>query len=215
MLDKAIDSLYSQVDVINLCLNGYEANPYAGDEKINGLIADNSLGDAGKFLFQEGNKGCYFSCDDDIVYPATYVEDTIPKIEELGVVTYNGRSFRKFPVKSFYRSKALKYRYAREEPETLKVQFGGTGVMAFDTRGFSVSIDAFKAKNMADIWFAVNALQKGVSIWHLAHEAGYLVSQETSDSIYDDKYRSDQYETEVVNQAFARHRQPFWKRFRI
>ncbi|MEQ6886312.1 hypothetical protein [Salicola sp. Rm-C-2C1-2] len=211
-LDRTIESLYHQVDEINLCLNGYETDPYAQDSKINGLISDNSLGDAGKFLFQAQNKGYYFSCDDDIIYPPTYVRDTIAKVDELGVVTYNGRTFRKYPVRSFYRSKSYKYRYARHEPETLKVDFGGTGVMAFDTRYFQVPIEAFEARNMADIWFAVYARSHNVPIWHLGHESGYLASQETEDSIYDEKYRSDRYETEVVNRAFTENGSSLLKR---
>ena len=212
MLDKAIESLYDQVDVINVCLNGYEKDPYADDPRVNGLISDNSLGDAGKFLFQTQSEGYYFSCDDDIIYPPTYVLDTIPKVDELGIVSYNGRSFRRYPIKSFYRSKSYKYRYARNEPETLKVQFGGTGVMAFDTRCFQAPIEVFEAPNMADIWFAVHALNKGVPIWHLAHSEGYLRSQETGGSIYGDKYRSDQYETQVVNSAFSGRGQSMWRR---
>ncbi|MDI9246701.1 hypothetical protein [Marinobacter sp. CHS3-4] len=202
MLEKTIESLYSQVDVINLCLNDYEADPFADDPKINTILADNSLGDAGKFLFQEQVDGYYLTCDDDIVYPPTYVKDITQKVDEYGVVTFNGRIFKSFPIKSFYKDKAKKYRYGRNERKTLKVQFGGTGVMAFDTRFFSIPISEFKRKNMADIWVGCFARKNGYPIWHLAHKEGYLTSQKTEGSIYEAEQDKDAYQTAVINEVF-------------
>lgn len=201
-LDKTIKSLYQQVDVINVCLNSYCKDPFINDPKINTIIADNSLGDAGKFLFQEDFNGYYFTCDDDIIYPCTYVKDTIKEIDDFGLVTYNGKIFNKLPIKSFYRDKAKKYRYARSEQDTLKVQVGGTGVMAFDTEFFNIPIYEFKKKNMADIWLACYAKKHGYSIWHIAHKEGYLVSQKTDDSIYDSEQKNDTYQTEIFNIGF-------------
>lgn len=202
-LCRTINSLYHQVDVINICLNDYYENPFINDPKINAIIADNALGDAGKFLFQQDFNGYYFTCDDDIIYPNTYVSDTIKEVDNLGIVTYNGKSFKKLPIKSFYREKANKYRYARLEKDTLKVQVGGTGVMAFDTNNFTIPIAEFKRKNMADIWFACYANRHNLSIWHIAHTEGYLISQSTSDSIYENEQRNDTYQTTIFNKNFT------------
>lgn len=202
MLNETIESLYQQVDIINICLNNYCIDPFINDSKINTVIADNSLGDAGKFLFQEDFSGYYFTCDDDIIYPSTYVEDTIKKIDTFGIVTYNGKIFKKLPIKSFYRDKARKYRYARSEKNTLKVQVGGTGVMAFDTEFFRIPITEFKKKNMADIWLACYANRYKYPIWHIAHKEGYLVSQKTSGSIYESEQKNDIFQSEIFNSEF-------------
>lgn len=204
MLDRTIDSLYQQVDVINLCLNNYDSDPFIDDPKINTILADNSLGDAGKFLFQKNVDGYYFTCDDDIIYPKTYVEDTIKKVDEFGLVTYNGRIFKSFPIKSFYRDKAKKYRYGRSERKTLKVQLGGTGVMAFDTAFFGIPISEFQRKNMADIWVACYARKNEYSMWHLAHKEGYLISQKTQGSIYEEEQDNDDYQTAIFNEVFQK-----------
>lgn len=206
MLDNTIKSLYQQVDVINVCLNGHVSDPYIDDPKINTILADNSLGDAGKFLFQDDVDGYYFTCDDDIIYPETYVEDMIRNVDEYGLVTYNGRIFKSFPLKSYYRDKAWKYRYGRTETETLKVQFGGTGVMAFDTSFFRIPMSEFQRKNMADIWVGCFAKKNNYQIWHLAHKAGYLIHQETQGSIYEEEQGrgKDAYQTAVINSVFRK-----------
>lgn len=204
MLDKTIESLYQQIDVINLCLNGYNSDPYINDPKIKTVLADNSLGDAGKFLFQDDVDGYYITCDDDIIYPKTYIEDTIEKVNEYGLVTYNGRIFKSFPIKSFYRDKAKKYRYGHTERKTLKVQFGGTGVMAFDTAFFRIPMSEFRRKNMADIWVACYARKKNYPIWHIAHKEGYLISQKTQGSIYEEEQGKDTYQTAIINEVFQK-----------
>ena len=203
MLEKTIASLYDQVDVINISLNNYENDPYIDDPKIKSILTDNSMGDAGKFLFQENFEGYYFSCDDDIVYPKTYVEDTIKKVDKYGVVSYNGRVFSSFPIQSFYRDRAKKYRYARTERKTVEVQFGGTGVMAFDTAYFSIPISEFQRKNMADVWVGCYARKNNYKIWHLAHKKGYLLSQETEGSIYGAEGDKDAYQTALINEVFS------------
>ena len=78
----AMASLRDQVDSIIL---------YNNDEYTNDLT------DNGKFYglnFIE--EPCYyFTCDDDIIYPATYVQDMIAKIEEYGcIVTHHGRRLK-------------------------------------------------------------------------------------------------------------------------
>jgi hypothetical protein len=206
MLEKTIESLYPQVDVINVCLNDYDSDPYIDDPKINTTFSDNSLGDAGKFLFQENVDGYYFTCDGDIIYPPTYVEDTIEKVDKYGLVTYNGRIFKSFPLKSFSRDKAKKYRYGRLERKTLKVQFGGTGVMAFDTAVFRIPMSEFQRKNMADIWVGCYARKNGYQIWHLAHKEGYLIPQKTPGSIYRDERDKDKdaYQAAIINEVFQK-----------
>jgi len=64
-LIKTVESLYNQVDKINIYLNNYTKIPdWCLDVKIRTRMTAN-VGDQGKFMFNE--RGYYFSCDDDII----------------------------------------------------------------------------------------------------------------------------------------------------
>jgi len=200
-LVKTIDSIIDQVDVVNLCLNSYEANPYP-HEKVNVVFSDNRYGDAGKFMFLEDFKGYYFTGDDDLIYPPTYVYDMIKEIDDCFIVTHHARSFDKFPIKSYYKSPAIKHRCLGEEKELRNVQFGGTGVMGFHTDYFKPSFDIFKRANMADIWIGIEAHKQNKMILALPHSEDYFKYQHVPNTIYEVEANNCDYQTEIVNKYF-------------
>ena len=200
-LINTIKSLIEQVDIINVCANNYTECPYE-HPKVNYFYSDNVFGDAGKFLFLKDFEGYYFSCDDDIIYPETYIQDTIKEVDRYGVVSYHGRSFLKFPIESYYKSPAIRNRCLSAYDTTEPIQIAGTGVMAFRTDKFKPPFNIFKQINMSDIWVSCYAKEKGINIWGLKHSGDYFKYQEVPDTIYEDKVDNCDYETEVVNNYF-------------
>ena len=201
LLKQTVKSLYHQCDKINLCLNNYKTNPFKGDKKINVIISNNALGDGGKFLFQEPYT-YYFTCDDDLLYPSTYIKDTIPFINKYHVVSYAGRYFKSFPIESYYNTKCIKHHCLSDSLTTEPIHFGGTGVMAFNTNEFIFPTNFIQEKNMADIWVGCWAYFQDIKIWHIAHKRGYINYLFPEETIWDSKHDKDEYETSIVNHYF-------------
>jgi hypothetical protein len=164
-LKKTINSLSGQADKI-----------YVYDNNIEHL----DLKDFGKFFFLQkySEPIYYFSCDDDIIYPPTYVKDTINAIEKYkSIVTYH--------------SESLSYKNEFEYPDIIWNLFGqninseiyadimGTGVTAFRTDYFN----PLEVLNMIDVGSADHALsylahKQNKSIIHVPHSSTYLIDQE-------------------------------------
>jgi hypothetical protein len=174
--------------------------------KINLFFTDNSIGDAFKFLNLEKVDGYYFSIDDDLIYPPTYVSDTIKKCKEFNnkkVVTYHGRNFSSFPISSYYRSASERYACLNKVKNDVKVQFGGTGVMCFHTSLMKIPIDYFKNANMADIWIGKYCIENNIEIICLKHDEGYIKYIPQKTTIYNESSKSDKIQTDLVNVLFA------------
>jgi hypothetical protein len=201
LLMRTVASLSQQCDQINICLNNYTFNPFEGVDKVNVIFQNNELGDGGKFLFQEPDN-YYFTCDDDLIYPETYIEDTIPFIDNYGIVSYHGRIFSEFPLKSYYKTPSIRHRCLDESLCTEPVHIAGTGVMAFNTNDFIFPTNFIQEKNMADIWVSCWAKLHNKQIWHLAHKKGYFVYLHPENTIWDEKHLNDDYETSIVNHYF-------------
>ena len=200
-LINTIKSLINQVDEVNVCLNNYLECPFE-HPKVNYFYSDNVFGDAGKFIFLEDFEGYYFSCDDDLIYPETYIQDTIKQVDKYGIVSYHGRSFLKFPIESYYKTPAIRNRCLGNYDITEPMQVAGTGVMAFRTDKFKPPFTIFEQINMSDIWVSCYAKENNIKIWCLKHDQNYFKYQEVPDTIYDSKVYNCDYETEVVNNYF-------------
>lgn len=207
-LYHTVFSLLDQVDKINICLNNYTSNPFdfmdMNRHKVNVIFKDNELGDAGRYHFLEETDGWYFTCDDDIIYPKYYCEETIQRMVEndYKYVSYHGRNFDSFPLDSYYNDTCKKYRCLDVVHEDIKVQFAGTGVSCFNTNDFKPTIDIFKRSNMADIWMGIETKKQDIDMVCLSHEKDYFRYQPVENTIFDSKHKNDKIETEIVNNYF-------------
>jgi hypothetical protein len=206
LLFKTIDSIYNQADIINIALNSHSEIPdkLSNDSKINCFITDNSIGDGYKFYKLNESDGYYFTVDDDLKYPPDYSEYLIQKFEYYNrqyIVSLHGRTFFQYPVVSYYRSAHYNNRCLGDVPYDVIVHFGGTGVMMFHTDLLKFDYKEIKHPNMADIWLAKFANEKGIKIVCLAHNQGYLTYQSEvgSETIFDKKKFDDKIQTELVN----------------
>ena len=208
-LIRTLESIINQCDEINVALNDHymeEIPDFLHHNKINLFFTDNSIGDAFKFLNLEKVDGYYFSIDDDLIYPPTYVSDTIKKCKEFNnkkVVTYHGRNFTSFPISSYYRSASERYACLTKVKNDVKVQFGGTGVMCFHTSLIKIPIDYFKNANMADVWIGKYCIENNIEIICLKHDEGYMKYIPQKTTIYNESSKSDKIQTDLVNGLFA------------
>jgi len=201
-LIDTVESLYNQVDEINIGLNGYTSKVF-NDKKINEVLLDNSKGDAAKVFFIDKLKGTMLLCDDDLLYPENYVKNTTEMLKKHDLVTYHGRTLLDFPITSYYRSRALKYRCLSEVAEDVVVQVGGTGVMAFHTDKFRISYNEIEHKNMLDIVISAAARKQKKEIICLKHAEKWLKYNEkmilSKDTIYDNHVINDEVQTLFFN----------------
>lgn len=208
-LIRALESIIDQCDEINVALNDHymeEIPDFFYHKKINLLFTDNSIGDAFKFLNSVKVDGYYFSIDDDLIYPPTYVSDTIKRCKEFNnkkVVTYHGRNFPSFPISSYYRSASERYSCLSKVKNDVKVQFGGTGVMCFHTSLIKIPIDYFKNANMADVWIGKYCIENNIEIICLKHDEGYMKYIPQKSTIYNEASKSDKIQTGLVNELFV------------
>jgi len=208
-LIRTLESIINQCDEINVALNDHymeEIPDFLHHNKINLFFTDNSIGDAFKFLNLEKVDGYYFSIDDDLIYPPTYVSDTIKRCKEFNnkkVVTYHGRNFPSFPISSYYRSASERYACLNKVKNDVKVQFGGTGVMCFHTSLIKIPIDYFKNANMADVWIGKYCIENNIEIICLKHDEGYMKYIPQKSTIYNEASKSDKIQTGLVNELFA------------
>ena len=208
-LIRTLESIINQCDEINVALNDHymeEIPDFLHHNKINLFFTDNSIGDAFKFLNLEKVDGYYFSIDDDLIYPPTYVSDTIKRCKEFNnkkVVTYHGRNFPSFPISSYYRSASERYACLNKVKNDVKVQFGGTGVMCFHTSLIKIPIDYFKNANMADVWIGKYCIENNIEIICLKHDEGYMKYIPQKSTIYNEASKSDKIQTDLVNGLFA------------
>ncbi len=203
-----LKSLINQCDEINVALNNHyteEIPDFLYHEKINLFFTDNKLGDAYKFLNLNSTDGYYLSIDDDLIYPPSYVSDTIKRCKEFNnkkVITYHGRNFPTFPIISYYRSATERYTCLNKVHDDVKVQFGGTGVMCFHTNLFKIPIDYFEHANMADVWVGKYCVENNIDILCVKHEAGYIKYTPQTTTIFDNESKSDSLQTRIVNEIF-------------
>lgn len=126
-LNKVMVSLNNNTippDIINVYDNDYQ---------------NIDLTDKGKFYFlkdideSQFTKPIYiFTCDDDILYPKTYIEDTIKLLEQYNnhIITYHGRILTNSGI-SYYRNHR-RFRCLGTVNDNHIIDVAGTGVTAFN-----------------------------------------------------------------------------------
>ena len=226
-LADAVRSIIDQVDQLGVYLGGYDEIP-PWLSSVDNIVIQRSQddpngdrGDAGKFWFAEGWDGFYLTVDDDIVYPPTYVEDTIDALTEVGVrsaVSCHGVRLKNPPVGSYYRDRHV-FHWQRRIRHFRRVHIACTGWAAFHAGIVDTPIDAFAIPNMADIWFGILCQRQGIPAFTRPHppsinatndEAGYLYQNpkvDLSEAIYAQHSDDDADQTEAVN---SYHRTDGW-----
>jgi hypothetical protein len=118
----------------------------------------------------------YFSIDDDLLYPPTYVKDHLELLNKYNdevIVTLHGR-IMKTPMTDYYRDYIKAFRCLGNVDEDTFTNNGGTGVMCFNTNKFKVDFNELIYPNMADCFVSKFAQEQNFPIIVRKHETGYL-----------------------------------------
>jgi hypothetical protein len=193
-LAKALESLQGQADYIHVWDNNVEPV---------------DLTDNGKFYFLKLYKEpvYYFSCDDDITYPPTYIADMVAKIDQHGcIVTHHGRKLRGLDL-SYYRGHEMFHWNYDNKFEGL-IDVAGTGVTGFRTDYFN-PIDIWKSpdKRMSDLVFSLEAAKQRKRIVVLQHGHGYLkyLNVPAAQTIHGTEANREHRQIEIANEIWKLH----------
>jgi glycosyltransferase involved in cell wall biosynthesis len=208
-LEECVKSLINQVDKLIIYQNGYkEYFDFLKNDKIeiiSSLDTGIDMGDAGKFYKVSDFKNCYyFSVDDDLSYPNNYVKNTIHNLKSWNnnvIVSYHGRILKSDAI-SYYSDKIKVNHCLHDQKEDEFIQFGGTGVMAFDTNMVKFDFNYFKKPNMADIWVGVYAQNNNIPILCLEHKKGWIKETDDKDdyTIFNTHSKKDNGQNELIKQ---------------
>ena len=186
-LKKTVQSIIDRVDAIYVYLNEYlEVPDFLIHPRVHVTLGVNSKGelrDNGKFYFTEHlPRGYCFTIDDDIDYPADYFEALIRKIEfydRKAIIGVHGTIFAK-PVESYFKDRKL-YHFRDELRRDAVVNQLGTGTVGFHTDLWRPSLEWFIKKGMADIFFAIEAKRRNITLIAMERPRGWLKPQDMSE----------------------------------
>lgn len=203
-LVRMIESLDGQLDYLFINSNSMIFN----DEliKTNRLTSvqlyytDQDLTDNAKFCFSphfyyHKNPSYIFTLDDDLIYPPTYVADTIKKIDKHKCpVSYHGRILTAKRL-NYYNSHT-QIRCLGELNEDVRIDVAGTGVTAWATKDYMPSYDLSQdpRQRMSDLIFSLDVAMQNKKIMGLAHSYGYFkygLDVNNPDTIYNHFHGKD------------------------
>lgn len=168
-LHDTIASLLAWANRVNVFVNGsYRAMPQVlGDPRIEVLQNGINIGDQGKFYWTRHTKrGYHFICDDDLIYSPRYAELMIEKIEEYqrrAIVGVHGSVL--IPTfDDYYSGDREVFSFTEDKPEDRRVDFLGTGAIAFHAAGVEIPFEVFDKPNMADVILGVFAKRSRIPL---------------------------------------------------
>lgn len=140
---------------------------------------DINLTDNGKFfsLLYFEDPVYFFTIDDDIYYPPTYIEDTLNKLilYNDSVVTYHGRKLKDSDL--YYKGGHITYPYNKTLNQDTDIDVCGTGVTAFNTELINPTQIIFdKRHRQTDLIFSEILAERGIKIKCLSRQNTYLKS---------------------------------------
>ncbi|TRW98744.1 hypothetical protein FNJ84_04100 [Paracoccus sp. M683] len=180
ILMQTVQTILPQVDRLCICLNGYDRVPaHLGDDaRIQTMIPDRDLKDAGKFAFAAGADDMVFTIDDDILYPPDYVARTIAAFDRLdpsdNVLGYQGNAwvFKDRKQKYGWRN----FLFHKPARNVIKVDILGTGTACQLGRNLPSLDQVISAAGFIDLRHSRLHVQQGRSQWILPREKDEIAS---------------------------------------
>jgi len=163
---------------------------------------DNDLGDANKFWRVDQMEGYIFICDDDLLYPSDYADVMVSKVEQYNrkaVIGLHGRTFHTQPIRSYYKSPFDCIRALDRNGADQFVQIIATCALCFHSDTIEISMEDFKAANMADIWFSIACENQGIMRVAIEHEEGWIGYLNPDWTIYEEYKKDHKTQTDAVN----------------
>jgi FkbM family methyltransferase len=207
LLEQAVDSILSQVDFLNVYLNGYDETPrFLRSSKIQ-VIHSREYGDLrdnGKFFFLDSVPwGYHFTIDDDIIYPHDYVQKMVLKIEQYdrkAIVGCHGIILGEPLIRFMTGRKVFHFKCALEQDKLVNVL--GTGTIAYHTGTITLSMADFGQPGMADVWLAIAAKSQCVPMIAIQRRHQWLqpLGEADETSLFSLAMKDDVVQTKVVKE---------------
>ncbi|RJE79098.1 hypothetical protein [Paracoccus sp. JM45] len=180
ILMQTVNSILPQVDRLFICLNGYDDVPddLACHLKIEVLIPDRDLKDAGKYAFEPADNDIVFTIDNDIVYPPDYVAQTTSFFDVLPadkhILGYLGSAW---VAKNDHGEGGWKnWMFHKRAPHLMKVDMLGTGTACQLGSNLPRLQQIEDAAGFVDLRHANLHRQAGRWLWAVPRNQGYLTS---------------------------------------
>jgi hypothetical protein len=180
ILMQTVASILPQVDRLFICMNDYTAIPaeLAAHHKIEAMIPDRDLRDAGKFAFEPADDDIVFTIDDDIIYPPDYVTHTMSFFQQLPsdrhVLGYLGSAWVFKDQKAGHSWKT--WMFHKRAPHLVKVDLLGTGTTCQLGRHLPRLHQIEDASGFVDMRHARLQTQGGNWMWVVPRNHEYLLS---------------------------------------
>jgi len=211
-LRAVLDAVLPQLDRLYLYLDKHEAAPpgLRDNPKIVPLLpkAHGALGGSGKFLGLELHaEHCfYFSLDDDILYPANYVEGLVRALERhrrLAAVGFHAAWFKP-PHQSYIRDR-VRLHFSRALSFDCHADEIGTGTMALYSGNLRFDVRAWRYADMNDLNFAIEAVKRQIPRIAIRRPQDLLrpILENQQDSIYRGLARDDSRQSALMREAMA------------
>lgn len=190
-LEATVESLLRWADRVNVFVNGAMPDrlDVLDDPRVCVESSDVNHGDRMKFRWaDELSDGYHFVCDDDLLYPVEYAELMIEKIERNGrraIVGVHGSTLCE-GFEDYYSDDRLIRTFRETKPHDVRVDFLGTGALAYHAGAVRVPFACFELGNMADAFLGVYAREQGIPLV-CAASPGHMVSKHPAEqprSIY-------------------------------
>jgi hypothetical protein len=205
-LPRVIGSLFSQVDVVLVYLNGYPKAPdCVKQRRVEYAMSQDhgDRGDAGKFFWSDKGEGYQLTCDDDLLYPKGYAAHLVSYVNKLGckaAVGLHGIIIDSKMV-SFYRIGRSNH-WRMPDNQIRQANVLGTGVLAYHSSTLEVKPSDFELPNMADIWFALLCQRQFVPCATAPRSRDWLKMLPTPFTIYDKHHNKDEVQTKMVKRVW-------------
>lgn len=187
LLPRVLASLRPQVERLHVYLNGWESAPQCvldlADEYILDPVnrgAESKLHWSSKPSPQHnesvGDGFLHLSCDDDFCYLDGYVQTMAAAIDRWqgrAIVTGHGRVYRAGATHFHHVVPGSVGLFYKRVTEGRWVNYGGTGVMAWDTRYVQVPSE-WPQRNILDAQVAVWAQRNRVPMWLVPHDGRWI-----------------------------------------
>ncbi|MDM7932937.1 hypothetical protein [Tabrizicola sp.] len=193
LLERSVRSVSAQVDRVFLVLNDYSDVPeeIASIDNVEPVIPPEDLKDVGKFLCQPGEDDLVLLVDDDLIYPADYVDRLVGAAKAIGlqdaVFGFHGSIYK--DVDSHGANGRKVHSFNRDLSTTTCVDQLGTGCIL--ALGKNVAPLSFMkgSQKFVDVRYARWLHQQGIQSWCVAHERDILQEMRLTTGRHETIYR--------------------------
>lgn len=185
---QVVDSIYNQVDQINLCFNEFKQIPkeYAKYHKLNPVIPDTDYKDVGKFVHKVSDNDEVILIDDDIIYPCDYIKVLryfYKKYQHLNIIVgTHGIIYPDLYDGSVSSRKVFTFKHSLKRPRVVNQL--GTGTVYL--KGSQMpSLEYMKgSQSFVDVRFSKYMFEKGIGLICIPRGADWQKEIKQEDSIF-------------------------------